>query len=158
MKKHVVMVAAAVLLGTVSFAQTAGPRGGAPGGQAGKGAKAGQRGQGGQLEQKVFGQLGLSAAQKQKIEALRKSRMDQFKAMREKAKASGQQPDRKAMAGTFKKMQEEYQASLKNILTPAQFTKFQSLMKAEMEKYRKEHPGGPAAGAKGGKGLKGGGF
>lgn len=165
MKKKVVMVAAALLLGTASFAQTAGPRGGAPG-AAGQGQRGqAQRGAGGmQIEKNVFDKLGLSAAQKQKIEALQKNQAAKMKEMRDKAKASGAKPDRTAMQASMKKMREEHLASLKSILTPAQFTKYQELMKAEMEKFRKEHAGqagaGGAKGAKGGKagGKAGGGF
>ena len=163
MKKQLVMIAAALLLGTMAFGQAAGPRGGAGGGQ-GKGpGQAGQRGGGqGQMEKKIIDQLGLSAAQKKQWEAYAKARGEKMKAMREKMSAGGQKPDRQAMMAQMKKMQEENKASIKKILTPAQFTKFESLMKAEREKFMKERPqgaGGPGGpGGKGARGGKGGGF
>lgn len=165
MKNRLVLVAAALLIGALAHAQNAGPRGGAPG--------AGQRGQAGQGQKSGFGRpmmgmrkemmdkLNLTAAQKSQIEKLDKAQMEKMQAMRDKMKASGKQPDRDTFRTQAKTMRESYVASLKKILTPAQFTKMEALQKEMREKFQKEHPGGPGGpggpAGKGGKAGKGGG-
>ena len=168
MKKHVLMIAAALLLGAMSFAQGAGPKGGAPGaagqgkGQGKGGGMMRMGGARGEIEKKVFAQLGLNAAQKTKVAALQKSQQDKVKAAFAgmKPPAQGQKPDQatmQKMQATMKKLRDGYQTGLKGILTPAQYTKYQTLMKAEMDKWRKDHPGGPGGkpGGGGGEGKAG---
>lgn len=157
----VIMLAIAV----PAFAQQPGP-----GGKQGAGGKAGapasgQRRQGGgmrmgglhKMEESIFAKLGLSADQKAKLKALsdkeekdNKAIMDKFRAMRE----SGKQPsdaERQKMRTQMESRRTAHEAALKKILTAAQYKKYQDLVKAEMEKMRKEfeknggRPGGPGA-------------
>lgn len=143
MKKQVIMIAAALLLGTMSYAQGAGPKAGTPGkpGQA----KNGQRGPGGMRggmgAQKVFDKLGLSAAQKTQLEKINKAHMDKMKAMREKNKGNAK-PDMEAMRAQGKKMRDAYMADIKKVLTPAQFKKMETLMAEERAKFMKNRPAG----------------
>lgn len=152
-KRTLTTILAALMATTLVFAQAAGPRGGA--GQAGPGGK-GQVGGGvrrmGQFQQKVLDQLNLNANQKSQIKALNDKRMAEMKARRDKMQANGQQVDREKMRAEMKKNQDAYQASLKKILTAQQFAKYEQLMKAEMEKMRKQGGGQPGAGGKAGKG------
>jgi len=165
MKKQVLMIAAALLLGAMSFAQGAGPKGGAPGGVGqvkGQGKGGGMMRMGGgrmEVEKKVFDQLGLNASQKTKVATLQKSQQEKVKAAFAgfKPPAQGQKPDQatmQKMQAKMKTLREGYQTGLKGILTSAQYTKYTSLMKSEMEKWRAAHPGGP--GGKGGAVGKGG--
>ena len=153
MKKHIIMIAAALMLGTVSFAQGAGPKGGAPGAQ--RQGQNGQRGPGGMgrgmdMQKSIYAKLGLSAAQMSALEKLNKAQMDKFKAMRDKAQSGGQKPPSEADRAQFKKMRDAHTAEVKKILTPAQFKKMEELMAAERAKFMKMRGAGP--GGKPGKG------
>ena len=156
MKTHVIMIAAAFLLGTMSFAQGAGPRGGAAGGP-GPGGK-GVRGQGGPgrgmgMQKQVFEKLGLSAAQKTQLEKVSKAHGDKLKAMREKNQGKTTKPNMETWRAESKKMRDAYMADVKKILTPAQYKKMQDLMAAERAKFEKNRTaaGAGKAGGKGGK-------
>jgi|GEM_PF-4120846 len=145
MKKHIIMIAAALLLGTLSFAQNAGPKGGAPGGQ-----RQGGMGRGMDMQKNVYAKLNLSAAQKAALEKLNNAQMEKLKAMRGNAPAAGQKPDMEAMRAQGKKMREAHMAEVKKILTPAQYKTMVELMTAERAKFMKMRGAGP--GGKPGKG------
>lgn len=159
--KTIVSIAILAALVVPSTAQDSGPKGGQrPGGQVGAGGK-GDRGPGMRMggmrkvEEKVLGQLGLNAGQKQKIEALNKKFEADVKKLMDEMQKQGKNADRKAMGEKVRKLMEGRRDGLFKILTPAQKSKYEQLMKAEMEKMRKEReknrPGGAAKPGTGGK-------
>lgn len=173
--KFLIVTLAFGALVSASFAQAGGP-GGRPGGAGGSGrpggpgAPGGPGGPGGQgqrrnlmheMEQKILNQLNLTADQKAKIKKLDEDTDKKMKALMDKARAGGANVDRQKVGQDMRKIMEDRKTALYKILTPAQKTKYDSLMKAEMEKFRKEHPrgaGGPGgAGAPGAGGKPGGG-
>lgn len=171
MKRVITILMAAVLAGSMSIAvaQTAGPGKGKGGGAGVQGGQRGPSGQGGgrarmqEMQKKIFDQLGLSAAQKTKIDALNKKYMADMEAMRGK-QGQGGQPG--ANREKFQAMRKAHDESIKKVLTAAQLKKYEELRKKQMEEFRKQFgqgrgPGGPGAPAKGGaaggsKGSKGG--
>lgn len=154
MKKNLVMIAAALLLGTMSFAQAAGPKGGAPiqfknGNRGAEGPRGGMMG-----SKKILDSLNLSASQKAQIEKLNKAQAEKVKAMRDKAAATGNKPDREAFRAQAMKMREGYLAQLKKILTPAQYQKFDAAMKAQRAEFEKRRAQGGMPGAPGAPGAR----
>ncbi|MGV3615305.1 MAG: Spy/CpxP family protein refolding chaperone [Fimbriimonas sp.] len=145
-----------------TFAQAAGPRGGAQGGpgQGGPGGPGGRMRGGGmrrmqEMQAKIFAQLKVTPAQKTKIDALNKKTQAKFQAMMKDFKPGG---DREAIRKKFRGVQDEHRKEMDKILTPDQRKKYDTLMKAERAKMRSmrggpggpgARPGGPGAGAPG---------
>lgn len=154
MNKFILTLCAAVVVAAVSFAQAPGPnRGGAgdrPSGQRG-GMMMSQRGI--EIEKRVLAKLNLTADQKKRIDALnakQKTEMDKIMAEVRKLRdankpAAGKpnqnrQPDPKmrALMERMGKLIQSRRTELNKILTPAQRSQYEKLMKDEMEKMRKE--------------------
>lgn len=170
MKRFLTMTIAtglAISLASVAFGQAAGPGKGTQGGtKPPQGGQQGQR-QGGtmmrmggnrmnEIQTKILTQVGATADQKNKVAALNKKRDADMKAKFEKMRASGKQPDRETMRKEFEGIQKAYNASLAKILGKDKYAKYDKLMKAEIEKMRKEREknGGnrpPQGGKTGGK-------
>lgn len=152
------MIAACLALTTSALAQAAGPKGGAPGGQAGERRQQGPGGgrMGGmRMSEEMMAKLSLSAAQKQKMEALQKKMQAEMKALMD-----GNKGDREAMRDKVMPMMKKYREDMNKILTKAQQAKLEALRKEMMEKRRKDGFGGagaPGAGAKPGSKKGGGG-
>lgn len=163
----VTVCGAIAALTTSSFAQGAGPQGGrgnlggGPGGQ-GRGMGGGRM----MMRGNIMEKLNLTAAQKQKIEAIQKKYMPQMRdAMQSFRKdlKPGERPtdeQRKAMRAKMKPINDKMMAEINKVLTPAQ----QKQLKQAMEEQRKKmeemraNGGGPGAKGAGGKGAgKGGG-
>jgi Spy/CpxP family protein refolding chaperone len=151
-------------LAVTSFAQGAGPKGGAQGGAQGK-AGQGQKGPGGRrggfgnMDAEILAKLNLTEAQKKDIKTLKEATQ---KKMMEMIKAGGGPGgDRSAMREKLKPVMDGYQTGLKKIMTPAQFSEYEKAMKEMRKKFQNRGPGGPGAGGPGaGKGAgkgKGGG-
>lgn len=149
MRKLFVLLGVGALV-AMSFAQTAGPKGGGPQGP-GKGGQ--ERMRGGMMGGKrIFDQLNLTAAQKTKMEALREKMRADMKANFEK----GSKPD----AAKVKAAMDKYQKDIMAILTPAQQTKYKALLEEMKAKRGQGGPGGAnkgKAGAGAGGAKKGGG-
>ncbi|MBL8065245.1 MAG: hypothetical protein JNM34_05235 [Chthonomonadaceae bacterium] len=147
MKKNIVMIVAALMLGSFAVAQSAGPKGGAKGTGQGQGQRRGGPdggpGRGMGMEKEIFAKLNLTAAQKQQLENLGKAQREKMKSIREKAQASGQKPNRDQMRAQFQKMQEEHKAAIKRILTTQQYQKFEQLIAQARKDWQKNHPNGP---------------
>lgn len=151
MKKLLALLATTVLALAVvapAFAQQPGP-GGRPGGAGGQGRMMNPERMK-QLEEirtKVLGQLGLTAAQKTKIQALdKKLKEDVDKLM----KAPGEQREK---APKLRELRQKHQEATMAILTETQKTKFQELMREEMRKMmesQKGKEGGKGKGKAGG--------
>ncbi|MBX7135481.1 MAG: Spy/CpxP family protein refolding chaperone [Fimbriimonadaceae bacterium] len=132
MRKLFVLLGVGALV-AMSFAQTAGPKGGGPQGP-GKGGQ--ERMRGGMMGGKrIFDQLNLTAAQKTKMEALREKMRADMKANFEK----GSKPD----AAKVKAAMDKYQKDIMAILTPAQQTKYKALLEEMKAKRGQGGPGGP---------------
>ena len=167
MKKFLTMTIAtglAMSLATAAFAQAAGPGKGTQGGTKPPAGQQGQRQGGGmrmggrtaEIQSKILTQIGATADQKNKIKALNTKREAEMKAMFEKMRASGKQPNRDEMRQKFEASQKAYNTSIATILGKDKYAKYDKLMKAEIEKMRKEREknGGqrpPAGGKTGGK-------
>lgn len=132
-------------------AQAAGPKGGQG---LGKGSQAKGLGGGGQrnmqrmleVRNRVFAQLNLTAEQKSKIEAIDKKHRD---AMQKLMQEPG---DRQAKMPKFRELQTKHREEFQAVLTPAQRTRFQELMRAEMQKMREERGKAGSGGRPGGRG------
>jgi Spy/CpxP family protein refolding chaperone len=150
-----VVVGAAFGLASETFAQAAGPRGGAPGqagpGQRGPGGPGGRMRGGGmrrlqEMNNRIFAQLKLTPAQKTKVEALNKKTGAKMQEMMKGFQPGG---DRQAMMAKFRGVQQEHRKELMKILTPEQGKKYEALVKAEREKMRRERGMGGPGGAPG---------
>jgi Spy/CpxP family protein refolding chaperone len=162
MKKITVAALVAIMLvGALSsaFAQGAGPKNGGQG--VGQGQKQGQQGQRGRMgrkmQEEIYAKLGLNEKQKAQIKSINEKYMKQFEAIRGPQGAGQRTPpseeNRKKMMDLFQKRNAELMA----VLTPAQKTKYEALMKEMRDKMQKGggRPGGaPPPG--GGKPPKGG--
>lgn len=142
-------------LTTSSFAQGAGPKGG-KGGNFGGGPGQG-RGMGGgrmMMRGNIMEKLNLTAAQKQKIEAIQKKYMPQIQEAMQSFRKSmkpGERPtdeQRKAMRAKMKPINDKMMAEINKVLTPAQ----QKQLKQAMEEQRKKMEEMRAAGGPGGRG------
>ncbi len=139
--KRMVKIASVVVLATslfaVSFAQGAGPKGGAP--------KEGQHARGPenrfQMLEKVLNQLDLNKDQKSKIKDLIKKTRDELKDVRKDAKPGADGKPDPAVRDKVRGIMKTFHEDLFKILTPAQQDKFKQLMKDEMKKNG--GPGGP---------------
>jgi len=155
--KNCLILGAVMALAASALAQSPGPKGGAPkaGAQAGKGGqRPGGMRMGFGMSDQVLAKLNLTAAQKQKVEALRTKVRVEMEKMRTATGANGR-PDREKVRAVFEKYQKEFMA----ILTPEQKKKLEAERKAMMEKYRKQaggaggpggKPGGKTGGGQGG--------
>jgi len=141
MKKLITFIVSALMVGvmaTAAMAQDAGPGGRGPGGpgQGGPGGPGGDRakmrGKMKEIETKVLAQLKLTDAQKTKIKALN-AKYDKQMADLQKSTA-----DRETKMKKMRTMMESRKKEFMAILTPEQQKKFETLMKAEMDKLRKE--------------------
>lgn len=158
--KVLIATAIAGAMVTSVFAQGtgAGPKGGQGGVNSGKpgqqGRPGGMRMGGRRFQDEVFAKLNLNADQKAKIKALQDKFRKEMEAMRSKGTAGGppSQADRDKMMAKFK----AHNDALMKILTPAQKTKFEQLMKEMREKARSQRggPGAPPPGKKPGGGGK----
>lgn len=148
--KALMALAVAVAMIGSAFAQAAGPQGENKGsGQSGaKGAKGAKRGQqmmgrrGGMMnfDGPVLAQLNLTSAQQSKVKTLKEKLAKEMKTTLEKNRG-----DREAMRKSLQAVGKQYRDELAKVLTPAQQKQYKTLMKAEMEKRRKEmgnRPGG----------------
>lgn len=149
------MVAAlSVMMASSVFAQGAGPRGGQGGGQ-GQERGQGGPGQGGirmmqnpemakklqEIQKKVMKQIGLSAEQVKKVEALDKQRAEEGKKMFEqmqKDRQAGKEMDRDKMRETFEAMRKKHDDGMTKIMGKDKYAQYQKLMQAEMKKIRDE--------------------
>lgn len=145
MKKLITFIVSALMVGvmaTAAMAQDAGPGGRGPGGAPGGRGPGGPGGPGGdrtkmrakmkEIEAKVLAQLKLTDAQKTKIKNLN-AKYDKQMADLQKSTA-----DRETKMKKMRTMMESRRKEFMAILTPEQQKKFDALMKAEMEKLRKE--------------------
>jgi len=164
--RNLTFAVAIMALNSVSFAQGAGPQGGAPGvGQQG-GRRGGGQGMGGmrrmggarmaQRNKELFAKLNLTADQKKKIEALQKKHQEKMRATF--TQAGGPSADRQALMEKFREMQKGYRAELMKILTPAQEKQYSAAVKEMREKMRKERGQGGPGGAPGRRPGQGGGL
>lgn len=164
MKKiTVAALAAMMLVGAVSsaFAQAAGPKGGAPGVGSGQKGQQGQRGGfGRRMQEEIFAKLNLTPKQTAQIKAINEKYKNQYEALRP-AGTPGQQrtPMTDADRKKFMAIRAKQNAEIMAVLTPAQKTKFEALMKEMRAKFQGGggRPGGgtPPPGGKGGKGKGG---
>lgn len=160
--KGIFAIVLGVSLVAPAMAQQSGPRGGGGvqgGGQRGPGGPGGNRmmmgGRMKEVQTKVLAQLGLSDAQKSKLKALDAETEKKMKALMDANKGKNQSDaSRKEMMEKFRAINESRKTQFEKILTPAQLKKYESLMKAEMEKMRKEREknGGNRPGGRGGAG------
>lgn len=86
----------------------------------------------GGIHDDLVAKLNLSAAQKTKIEALKKKNQDAVK------KLMGNGADREKNRDKMRELMESSRKEFLAILTPAQRTQYEQLVKAEMEKRRAE--------------------
>lgn len=146
--KALMAVFVAVAMIGSAFAQGAGPQAGGPGqgkgGKRGPGGPMGRRGGPMNFDGPVLDKVNLNATQKSQVKTLKEKLGKDMKAAFDK-----NQGNREAMRTAMKGVGKSYRDGLMKILTPAQQKQYKSLMKAEMEKRRKEMgnrrggPGGP---------------
>lgn len=162
--KGIFAIVLGVSLVAPAMAQQSGPRGGGGvqgGGQRGQGGQGGRMMGGGRMKEvqtKVLAQLGLTAAQTAKLKALDAETEKKLKALMDGNRGKNQSDaSRKEMMDKFRAINEDRKNQFEKILTPAQLKKYESLLKAEMEKMRKEReknggnrPGGGGRGGAGG--------
>ncbi len=139
-------------LTVASFAQSAGPSGGAviPQGQSPQ--HDARKGGGNkwmfETERKILKQLGLSPDQESKLKDLDKKTMDELKELREKNRAAGKPADKDAArsrAEAMKAIMKEHRDGLLAVLTPDQKKKFKELWKQAIKEHREamiSHGGG----------------
>lgn len=143
--KTVLIAGIATILVVPAMAQQAGPKGGGLQGGAQTGAKRDGKGGGRLLKitKEVLAKVQppLSAEQKTKVAALDKKTMASMKELRGKAQTG----DKTAMRDAMKKISTDYRDGLKAILSPAQQTSYQTLVKEAMAKAKKD---GAATGGK----------
>lgn len=144
MKKTLSLVALLAVCATAAFAQQPGTSPKGPGRPGGPGMMRGPGARMGKMNAEIYKQLGLTADQKKKVDALDKSHMAKMKALFDSASKGG---ERSAMRDKFMKLRDEHEKGLFAILSDAQEKKYKTLRKATMDKMRKERggmrPGGP---------------
>ncbi len=141
----------AASLATSTWAQGAGPKGGAKPPQ--QGGKLGQPGQGkggpgmrmGKMYGELMGKLDLSAAQKSRIAAIDAKHKD---SMQKLMQAPGERDQKMTK---FRELSQKHRSDVQAVLTPAQKAQFERLMKEAREKFR-QNRGDPGAPGKAGKG------
>ncbi|MCB8933248.1 MAG: hypothetical protein M9921_09795 [Fimbriimonadaceae bacterium] len=150
MKIVITLITTAALAGslvTAAFAQAAGPKNGGQGQGLGQGQRQGQgqqlqnRARAGQMQkinQEVLAKLNLNKRQQSKLEAAQKKLQDGLKELMEKARET---KDRAAFREEAQKLQTEYRETVKTTLTEQQLKKYQELMRAALEKLRKDGGG-----------------
>lgn len=132
MKKLLTIFAVSVIamsLSVASFAQDAGPKGGAPG-LGGKAGRTGQVGKLGKIHDEILAKLNLTQAQKDKIAALKKELQSKVSELRK----SG---DKDAAKGKLRELMQEHSKAVMNVLTPAQKEQYAKLLKEYREKIGK---------------------
>jgi Spy/CpxP family protein refolding chaperone len=150
------LLTCAVLVAGSALAQKP-PAGGAPPPGGGSMQRRGGQGGGGQrfMDQMVK-DLGLTAAQKTKFEAIMKERRDKMRAMFQgQGQGRPSEAEMKAMRAKMQKIQPEFDKKMQKVLTAAQWKKYQALQKKrqfEMEKRMKAGGGMRPPGAPGGGG------
>ncbi|MBC7450691.1 MAG: hypothetical protein H7259_04310 [Cytophagales bacterium] len=85
------------------------------------------------LTQYMTTELGLTTEQQQKVAALNSSKATQLAAI--KTKYNG---DMKAAQTELKPIKQQYNTSLKTILSPEQFTKWEQIKKQKKEEYKQK--------------------
>ena len=146
-------------LATSSFAQAAGPKGGATGLDQGVGKGQGQRLQAlAKVNKEILAKLDLSKQQQRQVEAHQKKSQAAMQALREKAQGL---KDRKGLVEELQKIQKESRDGMLKILTAEQQAKYKELLQAAIEKLRKDGGGvrdgvRPGVDKKGGTDKKGG--
>lgn len=130
------LIVAVAAFGVTSsaFAQDAGPRSGAPHAGHGQGQKKMH-----EAMKRVLSQLDLSADQKDKIQDLQEKGKAKVQELREKAKTG----DKDKAREEYRAFQKENRESIQKILTREQQEKFKTLMKAEIDKMRKDRASTP---------------
>jgi Spy/CpxP family protein refolding chaperone len=150
MKKIVmvsVVLSAAFALTTASFAQTAGPSGGAPAaGFVGK--KGGGALQILKINKDILAKLNLTAEQQGKIEELDKKLRKDVGALRKEQKAQGANVDKDAMKQKRADLMKEYREGLLAILTDSQQEQYKTMFRAEMKKLKEEREAAAAPATK----------
>jgi periplasmic protein CpxP/Spy len=82
--------------------------------------------------QKLKTELQLTDDQTAKVQVATEKRMSQMDAIKENR---GNKENRKENMGKLKTIMDEYDASMKSILTPEQFTKFEEIREDKKEKF-----------------------
>lgn len=156
MKSLFRMTLALVIAGTLvapAVAQTAGPRGGGQNQAANQQARQQRLEQLQQIRKRVLDQLNLTADQRQKIDALMKKHEQEMQKLRDSlrqsvAGQSGQRNRAGARQGgadtgarqetmaKLRELQQQFQTDLQKILSSEQYTRFQQLMRQEMQRLR----------------------
>jgi Spy/CpxP family protein refolding chaperone len=126
-------------------AQAAGPKTGGQGKDKGQvsgqgGPKPGQRGGGMMGGQRILDQLNLTAAQKQKVEALQTKMRETMKSMMQSNPKGDDKAAREKNMAKFKSIREQYEKDLMAILTKDQQAKYKALIE---EMRNKRGAGGP---------------
>ena len=174
MKNVIKMFVAIAVMGVMSvsaFAQGAGP-GGAVGGAAGAkqgahGAKGGGGMRRGNMDAEVLAKLNLTDGQKAKVKALKEATQKKMQELMKSMGGPGAGGPGKAggpgagkpggnfagMREKFKPIMDSYNAGLKGILTPPQFTAYEKGMKEMREKMKAERAAGGGPGTPPGKGA-----
>ncbi|HRJ95469.1 MAG TPA: hypothetical protein PLL78_02190 [Fimbriimonadaceae bacterium] len=152
MKKFVVLtglVLGIVALAVGASAQAAGPKGGQGAGKGqvnGKDGRQGPRFGAGMGSQRVLDQLNLTAAQKQKVEALQNKMRESMKSMIQANPKGNDKAARDQNMAKFKTIREQFEKDLMAILTKDQQAKYKKLIE---EMKAKRAAGGPPGGPPG---------
>ena len=84
-------------------------------------------------------ELGLSADQQAKLQPILLAQRQEMQAMRDKVQTGGRQ---RGMGQDLKASMAKYDAQVKGILTPEQYTKFSQLKDEQRDKMRERRQGG----------------
>jgi Spy/CpxP family protein refolding chaperone len=100
-----------------------------------------------EVNKKVMDQLNLTADQKKKVDELQKKTQTKMEGLRKEFKPGG---DNAGLRDKFMAINQEHRKALMAILNADQKKKYETLMKAEMEKFRQNRgqngQGGPGQG------------
>lgn len=93
-----------------------------------------------EVQKTVLEEIGVTARQAKKIEALNQTRIEKAKKKAQEISEKGvpQNLDRKEIAGKLKKVHEEYNAQIKEILGNEKFEQYKGLMKERIKALRKD--------------------
>ena len=110
------------------------------------------------IQTKVMKLVGLTAEQQKQIAAANKKMQDsmqkEMQSLMQGAK-DGARPDRDKMQAARKKINDAHVASMTKIMGKEKYAQYDKLMKAEMDKLRKEMGMGQRGGGQGGRGGAG---
>lgn len=85
-------------------------------------------------------ELGLTADQQAKLQPILLAQRQEMQAMRDKVPTGGRQ---RGMGQDLKASMAKYDAQIKGILTPEQYTRFSQLKDEQRDKMRERRQGGP---------------